>query len=175
MTEQLIAQLVAPVVMISACGLIFMALNARLLSILNRLRSFHRERMDIYLKLAETSGLGLNAYKSRFEALEKQTDLLLIRAALTRNALIAIATAVLCNLLCSLSLGLTVPFPGIAPVAITFFILGVLSLIVAVSLAIYELKNCLQLARFEHEATDSLEHTVHAMIQNDEPAHQDPV
>jgi hypothetical protein len=174
MTAEIIQQLVAPVVMISACGLLFMALNVRLVSILNRLRSFHRERMDIYVKISEAQGGGIQAYHHRYDGLEKQTRRLLQRAAITRNGLISVSAGVACFLICSIALGLSGPFPSVAPVAVGLFVLGILFMLGAVILATRELWVCLELARFEHESLESLEHTMESQ-EAEERAHQDPI
>lgn len=58
MLTDIIHALVAPVVMISANGLICLALYNRLAAIVNRLRLFYREYFDTSTRLAAMNGEG---------------------------------------------------------------------------------------------------------------------
>lgn len=159
---QTIQLLVAPVVMISACGLLCLALYNRLAAIVARARAFHKERFDAQARLAATTDPGapdptVQHLRRRVELLDGQTDQILARAALVRNAVILLLATVICMLACSLALGLSLLASAFAGLALTFFLVGVATAIVAMILAITELCRALDPVLLESTVIDELE------------------
>lgn len=155
-TVKIIQLLVAPVVMISACGLLGLALYNRLHAIVTRARAFHKERFDVETKLVAEGGIPdptvREHYRRRFESLEVQAEHVLRRAKLVRGALLAYLTVVLCMLASSLSLGLSLLAPAFAKVALALFLAGVVSAAAATLLSMKELLHALDPIALEYTA-----------------------
>lgn len=140
-----IRELAIPVVMISANGLICLALYNRLAAITARLRLFYRERFEIDLRLvAETSSSGEPSepeirLRERLAVLDHICQMILRRARYVRNALILLLSSVVGMLVITLLLGLAYQLPILALVALTIFVLSVVLMIAGVVLAIGEL------------------------------------
>lgn len=161
---QTIQLLVAPVVMISACGLLCLALYNRLAAIVSRARAFHKERFDAQARLATVTATertdddaAVPYLRRRVELLGEQVGQILRRAALVRNAVVLLLVTVLFMLFCSLALGMSLLAPIFAGVALVCFLLGVATAIVAMALAIVELQRALDPVLLEHSAFVELE------------------
>jgi len=146
--------LVAPVVMISACGLLCLALYNRLAVIVARARAFNKERVEcVHALRADPDAPHLAA---RVATLDHQFTVLLLRARLVRAALVALLTTVASMLFCSLALGLmtVVTWAGVA--ALTVFVVGIVTALAAVAFALLELRRALDPVSVEemslHEA-----------------------
>jgi hypothetical protein len=146
---RVIQLLVAPAVMISADGLICLALYSRLAAIVSRLRTFHKERFDAQSQLSslpleeQTSGQA-RRLRARSDALDQQARLILRRARLIRAALICLLVCVICMLACSLSLAVTVLSNDLAWVPLLLFFNGAAAMAVGCVLAIIELRGALE-------------------------------
>jgi hypothetical protein len=156
---EVIRILVAPVVMISAAGLICLALYNRLAAIVSRARAFHKERFDAVAKLSASSQAALSAthcehLRKRIAALDQQVEHILPRAKLIRNALICLLFSVVCMLACSLALGISMVVPWTGEIALVLFLLGVLVMIVSVLLALVELFGALDPVALEASSVD---------------------
>ncbi|MFW6032872.1 MAG: DUF2721 domain-containing protein, partial [Phycisphaeraceae bacterium] len=106
---RVIQVLVAPVVMISAGGLLGLAWYNRLAGIVSRARSFHKERFEAQARLdamspEEQAGPTAGHLRHRRDLLVNQVERILGRARLIRGALICLLGMVLCMLACSLAL-----------------------------------------------------------------------
>ncbi|MEM6332754.1 MAG: DUF2721 domain-containing protein [Planctomycetota bacterium] len=146
--------LVAPVVMISAGGLICLALYNRLAMVVSRARQFHKERFDAVGALRGAAGGGDDAerLRARIEVLDRQSAEVRGRAVLIRNALIALMLMMVCMLLASLALGLTPWLAAMGVVAEGLFVAGVVSMLVSIGLAIGELRRSLDPVNLEAAA-----------------------
>ena len=142
---KVIQMLVAPVVMISACGLLCLAFYNRLSVLVSRIRTFNQERLTILDKLngpaMENQRDGLRA---RLAAVDVQVQAIMARAKLVRNTLFGLVTCIICMVLTSLCLGLALLAEQMTMVALGVFVLGVLSLLVAMIVALVELQRSLQ-------------------------------
>lgn len=147
--------LVAPVVLISANGLICLALYNRLASIVTRARAFHKERFESLMHLSalpleQQKGPGAHHHRERVAQLEDQGRRILSRARLIRNALVMMLTCVLCMLACSLALGASLLSRVFEWVALALFAAGVGAAMTGVLLAIVELTHALDPVTMEH-------------------------
>lgn len=154
---QFIQQLVAPVVMISACGLLCLALYNRLAVVVTRLRGFNYERFTVTGRLgrlgpeARTGARALQL-QARLDMLERQVESILARARLLRNALISLILGALCMLACSLAIGISIlAFPA-QFAAIGLFLVGVASMFVGMLLALIELTRSLDPVTIERDS-----------------------
>jgi hypothetical protein len=138
-----IRELAMPVVMISANGLMCLALYNRLAAITARLRLFFRERFDVDIRLAEQLTANNPAVeerlKQRLRSLTKQSGLVLRRARQIRNALMFLLASVVGQLVTMLLLGLTYQVAFLAPLALLTFVASILIMITGILLAIGEL------------------------------------
>lgn len=155
-----IQELVAPTVMVSANGLICLALYNRLTAIVARLRTFYREEFDARARLGamkpgQREGSVARQLETRLAALEEQSALVLRRARLIRAALMSLLTAVLAMLACSLVLGLASLHQPLQGLALGLFVLGVLAMASGVSLALVELWLALEPVVAEGEMFDA--------------------
>jgi hypothetical protein len=163
--REIIQLLVAPVVMISACGLLCLALYNRLMAIVLRARTFHKELFDTMVRLAADAGGKAGSpldqsLHQRIDLLEKQVAQILGRAKLVRNSLILLLNTVAAMLCCSVALGLSLFWSLGARVALGLFGVGVASMLGAVGLAIMELTCALDPVLMESTAIDELEQTL---------------
>lgn len=153
--EKVISSLVAPVVVISACGLLCLAFSNRLLGIVSRARQFHKELFDASLARDAATSAGGEAAARRLEArcalLAGQVEQILGRARLLRAAVISLLLTILCMILCSLALGLSRVAPAFSTLSFWAFITGLLILAVGMILEIVEFSRALGPLVEEHE------------------------
>jgi Protein of unknown function (DUF2721) len=156
-TVEIIHTLVAPVVMISAQGLICLALYNRLAAVVGRLRVFSRENFDTQTRLAAMSpeqqdGVLARRLQTRLATLNGQYSGILQRARLLRNALILLQAAVLAMLVCTMLLGLSLALPGVEAWSLVPFFVGVLATAGGIALSIRELAIALDPVKAERAA-----------------------
>src|ERR1700722_2499399 len=111
---KIISVSVAPVVIISACGLLCLAFYNRLAAIVSRLRAFQRERLH-WKQLPPDPAADADHPDDRrkmLELLEIQTENVARRAKLIRLTLFFLLLTILLLIGCCLMLGLSVTSPG---------------------------------------------------------------
>lgn len=151
--------LVAPVIMISANGLICLALYNRLAAIVSRTRTFHKERFDAVtllssMPLEQQTSPKAHQLRRRSTELEQQSVRILRRARLVRSAIMLLLGTVLSMLLCSLSLGLTLFMPRLVWLPLVLFFVGTLMMAGSVVLAMLELAAALEPVEAEGDSVD---------------------
>jgi hypothetical protein len=155
--ESLIHSLVAPVIMISACGLLCLALYNRLAAIVSRARAFNKERHELQLQLSalqsrSSASADIEEVAGRLDLLGTQVRQILGRARQVRNALQCLLVSILSMLGCSLATGIsTLSGAGQAAFwgAIAFYVLGIISMGTGIVMAILELRLALEPASTE--------------------------
>ncbi|MGB0715344.1 MAG: DUF2721 domain-containing protein [Phycisphaerae bacterium] len=157
MLHEALQPLLAPVVLISACGLMIMALNVRTMSSQSRIRQLHHERLEI-AQLAEASNGLTPTQRLRYEGVGNQSNNLLRRLHLMRRSLMCMVGCVVLMLTCSLSIGITglaedSPFDELAILA---FVSGVLSMLTGAVTFLAELRISLDEIAYEHHRMVSL-------------------
>ncbi|MGA2253859.1 MAG: DUF2721 domain-containing protein [Thermoguttaceae bacterium] len=156
-----IQSFVAPVVMISANGLLCLAFYNRLSALANRSRVMNKERFDLVAQLSALQakgavGLEPEHLELRIATLDEIGHQLFDRASWIRRTLMSLLISVLCMLGCSLCLGLTMLVEAIAAIAPWLFVVGIISMMVGILAAIEELRRSLKPLLFEHEQIDDL-------------------
>lgn len=154
--QETIQVLVAPVVMMSANGLICLAIYNRLGAVIARGRAFHKEWFDLTARRAaappeQGTAEHLARLDHRIGMLNELGHSMMHRARLLRNALACLLTAILAMIGCSGALGLAVPFPAAGPVALVLFYLGMAATAVGIAFALAELRWVLKPLLLEHE------------------------
>lgn len=158
-TAVVIGQLVAPVVMISACGLLSLALFNRLAVLVARSRAFANERVKLLRSQDDghpgPTGAALD--QIRLEALAAHAARVLKRANLLRYALQCLLLSVLAMLASSAAIGLSLVSHSLWYVALLSFGLGLLAMAGGVVLVMIELSQALRDAQLEDRILSRLE------------------
>ncbi|NUQ63818.1 MAG: DUF2721 domain-containing protein [Pirellulales bacterium] len=162
-TLQTIESFVAPVVMISANGLLCLAFYNRLAVIVNRVRTINKERFDLFARLSAIAAQPQNSpeiahFQKRSEVLDELGHQLFTRARMIRDSLVCLLVTVLLMLGCSLVLGVAPLLPSFAWLAPTLFVAGVVVMMLAVLRAIQELRIALSPLAFEHDMLERSQH-----------------
>lgn len=156
---RVIQMLVAPVVMISACGLLCLAFYNRLSVVVSRIRTFNQERLAILEKLNGPAVENMrDGLRLRLEAVDVQVQEIMRRARLVRNTLVGLVTCIICMVLTSLCLGLALVTERMTMVALVVFVLGVLFLLLAMGVALVELQLSLRPVALDRDFMLQLDH-----------------
>ena len=131
MLEEAIQPLLAPVVLISACGLMIMALSEK----------------------TQLAGSATPTQQLRFQGVGSQSTNLLCRLRLIRSALMCMLGCVALMLISSLLIGLnTTPVGPVAgKLAILVFVSGIVSMLTGAATFLLELRLSLREIAYEHE------------------------
>lgn len=148
--------LLAPVAMISANGLICLALYNRLTAIIGRLRLFHKERFEVQTALIddlarEEQRHSTDVLLRHLESLERQCGLITRRARWLRNALLMMLLGTMGMLASSLVLGLTHLWPALDSFGLGLFVAGILCMLIGIGFALCELMSSLGSLLIESE------------------------
>lgn len=159
---QIIQALVAPVVVISANGLLCLALYNRFAAVVSRTRTINKERFDLHARLsamAEPSQRAVEVAQlnRRLHILDELGHQLFQRGRMIRDALVLLLAAVECMIVCSLSLGLGSVWAWFDWAALATFVAGMLVMIAGIFRAIQELAIALQPVSYEHDMMEQLQ------------------
>jgi hypothetical protein len=159
---QVVSASVAPIVVISACGLMSLAFYNRLAAIIARVRGFQRERLhaqeEIH-RLARENPSDVDAleWRRRFlENLAHQTARTVRRARMIRMTLLCLLGTIGMLVLSSLFNGLTVLWPRAQFGAALLYLAGMVLLLVGICFAIAELLAALDVVESETELVAEL-------------------
>jgi len=142
--------LVAPTVIIPACGLLALSASARLTALIARIRAMHRERIDVYLDPRDDPR-ARSVQRMRREGIDLMTGRMLRRAALMRATLMLLFGGVICLVVSSLLLGLSAFADDMEAGAIVAFSAGLLFVMLAMITALMDVACSLEAVRFEHD------------------------
>jgi len=140
---------VAPIIVISACGLLCLAFYNRLDAMVTRLRNFHRERLREEESLVrqrfspQPDNIEIIRHQELLGMLQVQTNLVVRRAHLLRHAIGSLLLSIACLAVCSLAVGLSTLWPRCTYAAVVLFVIGLAVLVVGVVFAMLELKQAL--------------------------------
>jgi hypothetical protein len=128
---QAIQGILAPAIMVSACGLLLLGLLNRYATIMSRIRNLNDERRRLTRSLAP-SGESSPDEAARLASVTRQLTDLVDRVRLLRNAVLCQIAAVGCFVLTSLLLGLRVAGPEVIRVfhPLPVFLLGMATVFV---------------------------------------------
>jgi hypothetical protein len=158
-TIEIIQALVSPVVMVSANGLLCLVFYNRLSAIMNRSSAINKERFDLFTHQAafsakEKQSQQIVYIRRRMKVLDCVGIQVFERARWVRRVLYCLLLAVLCMLVCSLTLGLVTVVGSFATIAMGFFVTGTLVMMAGCAAAIWELHLALEPLMFETECID---------------------
>ena len=146
---QIIQLMVAPAVMINACGLLLLGINNKYSTVVNRIRLLNAEKRKLMAAIGEHELLTDD--NIRLASIAIQVDDLVARAKMVRNSVLSCTTAVALFVITSLILGISsfysmdkLNFP-----IIVVFCLGMISVIVGVFYAGMEAKKGYDIIAYE--------------------------
>ena len=120
--------MLAPAVMISACGLLLLGISNKYSSINSRIRLLTEERRRVHNKIKDGTELDY-IETTRHQSVARQLNDILYRAKLVRNAVSFYVTGLFLFIITSLVIGLDIVLNTRVTdyVAVSFFILGMIS------------------------------------------------
>lgn len=151
---QLIQFMLAPAVMISACGLLLLGINNKYSIVVNRIRLLNEERRKTKRKVAgETYETEDNI---RLESITKQLVLLVFRVKLVRNSVLSYTIAVALFILSSLLIGIAFFSKRIDLdfIILASFLTGMIAVFIGIIFAMWETKRGYEIVKFEVEADE---------------------
>ena len=151
---QIIQLMLAPGIMISACGLLLLGMNNKYSLVVNRIRTLNEERRKALHKLGEKEfTLQENV---RFESITKQLERLTYRVGLVRNAVLSYTIAVALFVLTSLLIGVGYLFDmtRLNSFITVLFLLGMTSVLAGVLFAAYETYKGYEIVKYEVESDE---------------------
>jgi hypothetical protein len=161
---------VAPIIVISACGLLCLAFYNRLAAVVSRLRTFQRERLNEQEALARerangsTDEIATVRHQEMLGMLQVQTERVTRRAHLIQRTLLCMLLTIACLAICSLLVGVSTVWEPAIYVAAPLFVIGLLLLFVGVIFAAMELRQALDPveleSRFVTEIVEDFEKSV---------------
>jgi hypothetical protein len=152
---QAIQTLLAPALGISAVGLLLLSLNNRYSIIINRIRLLNDERRK-FIRLMQKGEDLEYADNHRFMNISKQTEELLVRSKLVRNAILSLQTAMAMFVLTSVSIAvmLLTPLGWSSTLTVGIFVLGMLCVLVGIMFAGSEVRRSFKIVLLEVRAAE---------------------
>lgn len=147
---EIIQLMLAPGIMISACGLLLLGMNNKYSLVVNRIRLLNEERRKAIHKTTDDKNFNYQETQ-RLESISMQISKLVYRVGLVRNAVLAYTVAVALFVLTSLSIGFAFLFDitRINSVVTVLFLLGMVSVLCGVIFAAYETYKGYEIVNFE--------------------------
>lgn len=146
---EIIQLMLAPGIMISACGLLLLGMNNKYSLVVNRIRLLNEERRKAVQKSDDNE---FQYHENlRLESISMQISKLVYRVGLVRNAVLAYTTAVALFVLTSLSIGVgfLLDITKINSLVTILFLLGMISVLCGVIFAAYETYKGYEIVNFE--------------------------
>lgn len=145
--HQFISASVTPVVLISACGLIILALYNRLSAILGRIRAFHQQKIELFESRGRKSTRDSHVL---LELINSQIVKVTVKAKMIQKGLFCLLAACLAFLSCSFFSGVSAFHEDLAIVAVIAHLFGLILFACGLGWAIRELVH--SLAPLEEES-----------------------
>lgn len=147
--SQIIQLMLAPGLMISACGLLLLGMNNKYSLIVNRIRLLNEERRK-FIRLFEGKKFEYEE-NVRLESISIQVSALLVCVKLVRNAVLSYTIAVAFFVFTSLLIGLQLGFKEIdfTTTVTICFLVGMICVVTGIFYAAYETKKGYDIIQFE--------------------------
>ena len=151
---QVIQLVLAPAVMISACGLLLLGISNKFSTILNRIRALNEEKRKLFLRAGKEDFQPVE--NQRLESISMQIERLLRRARLVRNSLFCYFVAVALFVATSLLIGLDffVQVVQLRYLIIGSFLLGMLTMFFGVIYGVLDTLRGYEIVKFEVEVDE---------------------
>jgi hypothetical protein len=143
---QLIQGMLAPGLMISACGLLLLGMNNKYSLVVNRIRLLNEEKRKIFHQLNID-----DIDSSRLSNIELQISHLIGRISLVRNAVFSYSLAVALFIVSSILIGVTIKknTPGFDWLIVAFFYAGMFAVFVGIVFAAIEVWKGYRIVKIE--------------------------
>jgi F0F1-type ATP synthase membrane subunit a len=153
----LIQAMLAPGIMISACGLLILGMNNKYSLVVTRIRTLNEEKRK-YAKTADTKEFEYFA-EIRIKSISIQLKSLFERLELVRNAVVCYSAGVGCFVFTSIWIGLGLvvtktDYLNFGVVALLFFVLGMAIVLVGIIFAARESIKGFKIISFELKADE---------------------
>ncbi len=150
----IIELMLAPGLMISACGLLLLGMNNKYSLVVNRIRLINEERRQFLHQVEEKD---INYVDNvRLQSISKQLEDLVIRVRLVKNAVLFYTIAVAFFVITSLLIGLdyVTKSYSLSPMVIISFLVGMILVLIGVIYAAYETVKGHAIIKFEVKAEE---------------------
>jgi Protein of unknown function (DUF2721) len=150
----IIQLMLAPGLMISACGLLLLSMNNKYSLVVNRIRLLNEERRRLFHKAGEKE---INYVDNvRLESITNQLEHLVMRVRLVKNAVFSYTLAVASFVATSLMIGINFfsGYQNLSFVIIAFFLIGMILVLVGVGYAAYETIKGYSIIKYEVKAEE---------------------
>jgi hypothetical protein len=147
---QVIQAMLAPGLGISAVGLLLLGLNNRYSTIINRIRLLNDEKRRYMKALADGKTLEY-ADNVRYMSVRNQTEGLLMRSRVVRNAILSLQTAITFFVLTSLGIGISLFMSSdtVRDMSLVLFLAAMLALLVGILFAAVEVRRSYRIVLLE--------------------------
>jgi hypothetical protein len=147
---EIIQLMLAPGLMISACGLLLLGMNNKYSLVVNRIRLLNEERRRAIRKSTEEKDFNYQETQ-RLESISMQISSLVFRVKLVRNAVLSYTIAVALFVLTSLLIGFgfLLEITKLNSFITLLFLLGMISVLCGVIFAAYETYKGYEIVNFE--------------------------
>jgi hypothetical protein len=144
---QIIQLILAPAVMINACGLLLLATSNKYSSVLNRIRLLNDEKRKLIKKAGEKNF----EETQRLESLARQIDQLMRRAKLVRDAVMCYTGAIALFILTSLLIGFSFLIRGFQSdsAIMIAFLAGMVTILAGVVFSFLDAKRGFEIVQFD--------------------------
>ena len=144
---QIIQLILAPAVMINACGLLLLATSNKYSRVLNRIRLLNDEKRKLFRKAGEKNF----EETQRLESLARQIKQLMHRARLVRDAVMCYTGAIALFILTSLLIGLSFLIKGFQSdsAIMIAFLAGLLTILGGVAFSFLDAKRGFEIVQFD--------------------------
>lgn len=151
---QIIQLMLAPAVMISACGLLLLGINNKYSLVVNRIRLLNEEKRRLLTKIGEKKPTTED--NVRLESIAIQIAALVYRAKLVRNSVLCYTVSVALFVLTSLVLGISsvLAIEKLNFIIITVFLLGMFFVFLGVIYAGFETIKGFNIISYEVKADE---------------------
>jgi hypothetical protein len=146
---QLIQLIIAPAVMINACGLLLLTINNKFTTVLNRIRALNDEKRR-HMHIAGERALG-PLENVRFNSISRQLQTLMKRAKMIRNAIFCFFISVALFVGSSLLIGFSIMIGAmeLREVILSMFLIGMVSVLVGIVFASIDVFRGYKVVEFE--------------------------
>jgi hypothetical protein len=152
---QAIQAILAPALGISAVGLLLLALNSRYSTIVNRIRLLNDEKRRFHKMITENTPLNYSE-NARYHSIRSQTEGLLMRSRLVRNAILSFQFGVALFVVTSVTIGLSFFMTADAVPTITLILFegGMICVLVGILYAGLEITRSFRIVLIEVNAEE---------------------
>jgi ribose/xylose/arabinose/galactoside ABC-type transport system permease subunit len=151
---QIIQLMLAPGLMISACGLLLLGMNNKYSLVVNRIRLLNEERRKALRKIDDPEFSSRE--NIRIESISQQLQILTYRVKLVRNAVLSYTIAVALFVITSLLIGFgyLLDITRLNSFITTLFLLGMISVLCGAIFAAYETYKGYEIVKYELDSEE---------------------